>query len=436
MSGAKLLQPTLTAGEVSPSLYGRVDIARYGTGLRRCRNFIVRPYGGVENRPGFQYVDDAGDDGTHRLVPFVFGDGVAYVLVFGHQTVRFSSGGQTVRPPVVPYNGATTYGLDDYVTFGVGTGDDPFDSLHGTRWRSLQANNTGHGPLVSPTWWVQDDGMQLTSPFFASELADLRFTQSADVLYIVHPDRNPRVLRRTAGNVFEFALMEHRQGPFLDLNPDESIKVAASGIQGTVTLTASKDIFVAEQVGNLFYIETKNLGQIKPWVVGDRSIAVGSIRRSDGKTYTAVTVPPGGAWAETGPRQPVHENGRMWDGSGESKTNGTDTWTVGVEWEYTDSGYGIVRLDTFVNAQTMTGSVQKRLPQQVVGGVGGASNTWNLTGDGVTKTFTIAGAGYGLYSVTIGGVGTAPDPNYQPPPPTGGGGFEGGGNRNTQGIQF
>jgi hypothetical protein len=430
MAGAKLLQPTLTAGELSPSLWGRVDINRYATGLRLCRNWIVRPYGGIENRPGFGYVATAATQGANRVIPFVFADNVSYVLLFGDGVVRFYSGGAPVTPDAETYSAARTYLRDEYVRAGIGSQ---------VLYRSLQDGNLNHtpSPLGLPTaWWVVDPGLQVTSPYVAADLADIRYTQSADVLYLVHPDKPPQRLLRVTASLFQFVELEHKEGPFLDLNADESIKIGVSATQGTVTVTANADIFVPEQVGNLLYIETKNLGQVKPWVVGDRGITPGTQRRSDGKTYTAVTVPSAGTWTETGPRQPVHESGRAWDGGGETKTNGSETWSVGVEWEYTDSGYGVVELTEYGNAQAMTGIVRKRLPQQVVGGLGGASNTWTLSGDGVTRTFTIAGAGYGVYSVTISGQATQPDPNYEPPPPSGGG-FDGGGNRtNTTGLIF
>jgi hypothetical protein len=46
----------LPGGEISPSLYGRIDLEKYQTSLRRCRNFIVRQSGGIENRPGFRFL--------------------------------------------------------------------------------------------------------------------------------------------------------------------------------------------------------------------------------------------------------------------------------------------------------------------------------------------------------------------------------------------
>lgn len=405
--GVHLLQPTMTAGEVSPSLYGRVDIARYASGLRRCRNFIVRPYGGVENRTGLRFVADAQGALDHRVVPFVYSTQVAYVLILGDRFIRFSSGGSEVTPPTTAYNAGTTYALDQYVTSG------------GITYRSLQAGNVGHTPASSPLWWVADAGLQITSPWTAAQIRAVRYTQSADVLYFTHPDLHPRELRRLAANSFELRLYGNKEGPFLDLNNDESLLVSASAQQGTVTLTASAPLFTANAVGSQFYLETKDLGQVKPWVVGDRGITVGTLRRSDGKTYKAVTVPSGGGstWTETGPRQPVHEAGRSWDGPGDTKTNGSQTWTVGVEWEYVDSGYGVVEITSVASATSATGTVTKRLPQQVVGGIAAPTNTWNLTGDGVTKTFSIAvpDAGFGVYAVTIAGGSVQSDPNYVPP---------------------
>ncbi|STV06920.1 Uncharacterised protein [Klebsiella pneumoniae] len=68
-----LVQPSLAGGEISPSLYGRIDLEKYQTSLRRCRNFIVRQSGGIENRPGFRFLGSAKyADRYCRLIPFQF----------------------------------------------------------------------------------------------------------------------------------------------------------------------------------------------------------------------------------------------------------------------------------------------------------------------------------------------------------------------------
>jgi hypothetical protein len=49
------IKPSFAGGEFAPSLYRRVDLARYATGARRLRNFIVHPHGGVSNRAGTHF---------------------------------------------------------------------------------------------------------------------------------------------------------------------------------------------------------------------------------------------------------------------------------------------------------------------------------------------------------------------------------------------
>ena len=50
------IQPSFSGGEIAPSLYGRIDMAKYQVALRKCDNFIVRQYGGVENQIGRAHV--------------------------------------------------------------------------------------------------------------------------------------------------------------------------------------------------------------------------------------------------------------------------------------------------------------------------------------------------------------------------------------------
>lgn len=374
--GIRLIQPSLTAGEVSPALYARVDLARYQSGLRACRNFIVRAYGGVENRAGFQYLGACGDESRRvRTIPFVVSNVAAYAIELGHLYMRFTSADGT---PIE-------------VTPGV-----PFE---------------------------------LDTPWTESQIFDVRFTQSADVMTLVHNDVPTQDLIRLTSTSFELSEYVPVEGPFRDINPDESIQVVASAKVGTVTITANKDIFSANSVGSLFYMETKNLGQALPWVVGDRGVVAGAIRRSDGKHYRASTVPtaPAGGWTETGNRQPVHDIGRVWDGAGDTRNNGANDYKVGVEWEYMDSGYGIVLIESVTNPQEAVGLVKRTLPAQVVGTLPSASATWNLVGDGVAKVFALSlpDPGYGSFSVLINAVPVQSDPNYQPPRAIGDGGLGG-----------
>ena len=93
------IQPSFAAGELSPSLWGRTDLAKYHVGAAKMSNFFVHPEGGASNRQGTGFVGwygdpyDTGSDyntGT-VLVPFEFSVEQAYVLVFLSQWVLDTS---------------------------------------------------------------------------------------------------------------------------------------------------------------------------------------------------------------------------------------------------------------------------------------------------------------------------------------------------------
>ena len=45
-----------TAGELSPRLDGRVDLAKYPAGCATVENMVIYPHGAAARRPGTQYI--------------------------------------------------------------------------------------------------------------------------------------------------------------------------------------------------------------------------------------------------------------------------------------------------------------------------------------------------------------------------------------------
>ena len=92
MSTIPVIQPSFAAGELSPFLYGRVDLAKFKVGARTMQNFFVHPHGGASNRPGTRFIDNvANNNARHRLIPFVFRTlpaGQTYILVFGNKKMQ------------------------------------------------------------------------------------------------------------------------------------------------------------------------------------------------------------------------------------------------------------------------------------------------------------------------------------------------------------
>ncbi len=106
------LQTNFTAGELSPRMWGRVDIAKYGNGAKSLRNVLVWRHGGARRRYGSRYVGATKASAEARLIPFVFSRDDAYVLEFGANYLRvFKNGGQVESSPGVPYELATPYSL-------------------------------------------------------------------------------------------------------------------------------------------------------------------------------------------------------------------------------------------------------------------------------------------------------------------------------------
>ncbi|MEX8702006.1 hypothetical protein AB8E81_25525, partial [Salmonella enterica] len=304
------IQPSFAGGEIGPSLYGRIDMSKYQVALRKCDNFIVRQYGGVENRPGTRFVGPAKyPDRKCRLIPFQFSTVQTYALEFGHNYMRVIKDGSYV----------------------------------------LTTSNVIY---------------ELAMPYADTDLFRIKFTQSADVLTLVHPAYPPKELRRYAHDNWQIVDVTTKNGPFEDINVDETVKVYASASTGKITLTSSSAIFGAEQVGKLFYLEQPAVDSVPVWETS-KTTAINDVRRADSNYYRANTS------GKTGTLRPSHTEGMSWDGWG-----GTGSDDTGIQWEYLHSGFGIAKITAVAgDGLTATADVVSFIPSQVVGSAN-ASYKW------------------------------------------------------------
>jgi hypothetical protein len=175
-------QNNFNAGEWSPLTYGRSDVGKYTNALAICLNYVPTTQGGLTRRPGTKYVANTKSNGAVRLIPFEFSITQAYILEFGDAYIRFYTlGGQLL------------------------SGGSPYE---------------------------------IVSPYTASDLQDLSFTQSADVLYIAHRNYGPRLLSRLGPTNWTLTKLPFADGPYLPPN-NTATTLAVSATTGTVTLTAS-----------------------------------------------------------------------------------------------------------------------------------------------------------------------------------------------------
>jgi len=53
------IYPNFARGEVSPLMFGRIDIEQYPTCLDKCRNTYIRPYGCATRLSGTEFIANA-----------------------------------------------------------------------------------------------------------------------------------------------------------------------------------------------------------------------------------------------------------------------------------------------------------------------------------------------------------------------------------------
>jgi len=186
-----------TGGELSPRLDGRNDLAKYSSGCATLENLVVYPHGSAARRPGTNFVAEVKDSTKKtRLIPFEFSTTQTYMLEFGDQYIRFyKDNGQIL-------SGGSAY--------------------------------------------------EISTPYLEAELFDLKFAQSADVMYICHPNHEVEKLSRTGHTSWSLTDVDFNNGPYLDTNISTTTISSSAHTVGTGrTFTASANIFASTDVGRL-----------------------------------------------------------------------------------------------------------------------------------------------------------------------------------------
>ena len=175
-----------SGGVMSPEMFGRIDDVKFQTGAAKLRNFISMPQGPAENRPGFSFVRAVKDSTKRvRLIPFTYSTTQTMVIELGAGYIRFHTQGATLLAgSPAAWSSATAYVTGDLV------------SRSGTNYYCIAAN-TNQGPPNATYWYpLPSVAYEIPNPFAESDLFDIHYVQSADVLTLVHPGYAPRELRR------------------------------------------------------------------------------------------------------------------------------------------------------------------------------------------------------------------------------------------------
>ena len=192
------LQSSFAGGEISPEVANRVDLDKYSSAVLKAANCLIRPYGPIYKRPGLKYIAQAKySDKKSILVPFNGSGNEDYLLEIGHEYIRIHK----------------------------------------------------HGEYL---------GIELATPFIENTLSNLRFTQSADTMFIVSGDYPVKTLVRYSDASWAFSNFDISD-MYFDMNIIDSAEettITPSATTGSnITLQASSDLFTADMSGMLIKLK-------------------------------------------------------------------------------------------------------------------------------------------------------------------------------------
>jgi len=269
-------------GEASPAIKGRVDVKQYSALAETVENNLITQHGGSLRTSGTKHVQRTKTVSTAtRLIPFIFSTGNAYVLEFGATYMRvFQNNGSIVEtslvitaatkadPCVVTTSTAHGYSNGDVIDISEVVG---MTELNGKRY--IAANITSNTLELQDEDAVNIDSSafttyssagitervyQITTPYAAADLADVKFTQQADVMYLFHSSYPVQKLSRLASDswtIAEIAWDASIHPPFLDINTSATTLTPSATTGVGITVTASTAIFsVLGHVGSYWRI--------------------------------------------------------------------------------------------------------------------------------------------------------------------------------------
>lgn len=229
------IQSNFTAGEISPKLYGRVDIAKYQNGAKRVRDSVPQIYGGVRRRWGTVFVREVKDSADRtRLVPFIKNADTAYMLEVGDLYVRFYKDGAVLGAPY-----------------------------------------------------------EVVSPYTSAQVLEMDYTQGADTMFLFHEDVAPYRLVTAGDTSWTLSAATFLNTPFEEPGsyPAATLTPSAKDPVGAAcTLTAGSSVFASGDVGSSVKI---NGGIVKITGYTSGTVATGVIRQE----LTSTTAAPADAWS-------------------------------------------------------------------------------------------------------------------------------------------
>jgi hypothetical protein len=252
-----------TGGELSPRLDGRNDLAKYASGCKTLQNMIVYPHGSAARRSGTSFVAEVENSAEKtRLIPFEFSTTQTYILEFGNEYIRFYKDGGAILEANKTITGITQAdpGVVSITSHGFSDGDTIVISgvvgmteVNGKRFKVANVNTNDFelqdidGVDVDTTSFtayasggIANRVYQIATTYLTADLFQIKYAQSADVMYLCHPEYSVKKLSRTGHTSWSITEVDFTDGPYLDDNiTATTLGTSAHTVGSGVTLTAS-----------------------------------------------------------------------------------------------------------------------------------------------------------------------------------------------------
>ena len=220
-------QMSFAAGEISPLLHARVDLSKYHTALAELVNMIVLPQGGVTRRAGFTELqptfNNMNTTYTVKLIPFEYNTTDSELIELGNKSIRI--------------------------------------------WQRSSVSDT------------YIEACTISSPYSISEVKDLRYVQSGNVMFLTHRNYKPMMLKRNSLTSWTLEELPFRGGPWIDGEEWASgVKFRLTGTGNTKVITGTKEVFTSGLGGTLMKVE---------YAVAPKTITLTSQKKPD----TAISEP-------------------------------------------------------------------------------------------------------------------------------------------------
>lgn len=341
----ELAKTSFAAGEVSPELRVRTDLAKNQTGCWFLENMVVLLEGGVTRRPGTQMVMPYKDPTRVAVgIPFRFsGSGSnAYLIVINAGVARWILGNAVVEiggGNPNPYEVAVPY---------------------------TDADLGGVGATVAG-------------------VSNLRYAQSGNVVFLFCDGHAPQTLTRNADN--SWTLAPYLTPPFAvtgngsiapvdteNLNPAILIQVVDPGGGVLTQITSAPgqtvklnavggNLFDPANIGGVWRVDEATLSNVPEWTANENIGVTGVFRRFNGNVYINTAI------GSAGPNAPVHTSGSV------------EMIANGVIFQYVARDRGFVQITAVTDATHATALVLETIPVSVW--VTETPNWWPSAWDGV-----------------------------------------------------